>query len=390
MKQHGTSNSASHAESEPGGTANPGQPSSKLTTSLKALTIILAGSTAVLAYGSTIKPTGMFYAPVGPSFGPPIPSHDARPLKSLSSRTHVNQSADSGQDSLSLDLHPDKQPKLRYLPQEIVKQNRSAATQSEEGAPPDMLHCAETDKNDFKSTDSTPVRRRGAFGCHIPSHLSFIVRIEPLSPDYGTDGQPPPRTKEGYFLPPDKRNGYKRGEGPALLLRWVGGRLSQVGAHDPIRRGGLRSYRTATVFTQFMDTPHLLAVPFDAREQHVREIGWRRLTFNHNRIPGTHSYYSHITCLGLESCIAAPGSAHWMPQLVADFYQYRPRTQQTRIQAGLVGNLPLLIALAAFSTPPNATALDSLLTSVQPGGWNPHAHPYPSGRKYYSRVKCVL
>lgn len=201
-----------------------------------------------------------------------------------------------------------------------------------------------------------------------------------MKPNHGSGGQSPRRTREGYFLPPDRRNGYERGDGPQLLLRWMGGRLSQCTANDPIRAAPLRVYRTATVFTQNEDTPHLLAVPFDARTQNVRDEinGWRRLTFNHEQIPGTNRYYSYISCLGLETCIAAPGSPHWMPQLLPDWYRYRQRTSPIRDQAGLIGNLPLLFALAAFSTPPSH--LSVLLHSLQPGAWHPHADPYPSGR----------
>ncbi len=162
----------------------------------------------------------------------------------------------------------------------------------------------------------------------------------------------------------------------------MGGGISQVVANDPIRRATLQCYQTATVFTQNEDTPHLLAVPFDARERNVRDEfrGWRPLTFNHERIPGTNSYYSYVASLGAENRIAAPGSAHWMPQLLPEWYQCGPQTPSTRVQAGLIGDLPLLLALAAFSTPP--TALGVLLNSLRPGAWNPHGNPYPTGRAF--------
>lgn len=218
----------------------------------------------------------------------------------------------------------------------------------------------------------------------IPHLLSLIIKIEPLSPNYGNDGQSPRRTREGYFLPPNRTNGYERGNGPAILLRWMGGRLVPIAQDDEIRHIALHvyRYRTATVFTQNEDTPHLLAVPFDARERNVPDEinGWRPLTFNHERIPGTDRYYSYISCVGAETGIAATGSAHWMPQLLPGWYQYRPRTSATRVQAGLIGNLPLLFALAAFSTPPTPAGLNVLARSLQPGAWNPHANPYPSGR----------
>lgn len=241
--------------------------------------------------------------------------------------------------------------------------------------------------------------------CGIPPNLSFLVKIEPLSFDYSASGQSPQRTKEGYFLPPDKRTGYKGGEGPTIFLRWRGGRMSRVQRDDPIGAVNLKPYEKATVFSQNPDTPdllvapfdarapHLLVAPFDAREQDVRSKGngWRPLTFNHQQISGTNSYYSYISCLGSETGIAAAGSSHWMPQLLPGRYQYRPRSQaSTRIQAGLIGNLPLLIALAAFSLPPND--LSTLLSSLQPGAWSPHVNKYPSGRKYglVARISVLM
>lgn len=214
----------------------------------------------------------------------------------------------------------------------------------------------------------------------IPPHLSFIVMMEPLKPNYGSDGVPPKTTREGYFIPPEKRHGYMRGDGPALLLRWMGGRLSQVQQTDPIRKVKLLSYNTATVFTQNDDTPHLLTVSFDARAKNVRdEGGWRPMGFNHVQIGSTDGYYSYVLHCGPERHIAAPGSPHWMPQLLPDWYQYSSQSSEPRTQAGLIGELPLLMALAAFSTPP--TEMGVLLTSVQPGAWSPHGHPYPSGRE---------
>ncbi len=386
MKQHGASNLATHAESDPGETAFPGPPSSTLTTALETLSIFLASTTAVLAYGSAIRPTGMSHALVAPSFELSVTDYDTRPLESRSSRMNVDQSSKGGHDWPSLDLYPDKHPKLPHVSQGMLKGDPSVGTQLNDGVPPDMLQDYKNDKAHVKSSKVTPVGSREAFGCHLPPFLSFIVKIEPLSPNYGDDGQLPRRTREGYFLPPNKRNGFEKGDGSALLLRWMGGRFSPVAADDPIHCVRLGHYRTATVFTQNEDTPHLLAVPFDARERHVRDApnDWRPLTFNHERISGTDSYYTYVSCIGAETGVAARGSAHWMPQLVPDWYQYRPHHQQTRGQAGLVGELPLLIALAAFSAPP--TDLRVLFTSVKPGAWHSHAHPYPAGRKYYSTL----
>ncbi|CAF9930660.1 hypothetical protein IMSHALPRED_008245 [Imshaugia aleurites] len=138
------------------------------------------------------------------------------------------------------------------------------------------------------------------------------------------------------------------------------------------------THSAATVFTQNPDTPHLLAVPFDAQSTHAYENngGWRPLAFRHVRIGNTQRAYSAVTTYGDRQHIAARGSPHWMPQLLPSVYDFQ--TGSPRIQAGLIGSIPLLIALAAFSAPP--AALGAVLTRcVRPSAWQPHQYHYPMG-----------
>ena len=88
--------------------------------------------------------------------------------------------------------------------------------------------------------------------------------------------------------------------------------------------------------------------------------------------------YSYVSANGDREHIAAPGSRHWMPQLLPRVYDNQNGSQ--RKQAGLVGSIPLLIALAAFSAPP-ATLIPVLTHCVQPQRWQPHQWQYPAGRK---------
>lgn len=67
-----------------------------------------------------------------------------------------------------------------------------------------------------------------------------------------------------------------------------------------------------------------------------------------------------------------------MPQLLPSVYDCQ--TENPRAQAGLIGSLPLLIALAAFSAPP--AALGTVLTScLRPRSWRTHQYQYPAGRE---------
>ena len=205
--------------------------------------------------------------------------------------------------------------------------------------------------------------------------LSFYVRIEPLSPNYGSNGQPVRHGDGGYWMPPDRPNGLTNGPGPTQLLRWEGGRISIVPANNPIRGINLNGYvyRAATIFTQYSDIPHLLTVPFDARTTRVDIFGpgWLHITFNHIQVENNNSaYYSYISTHGGEQKIAAPGLPNWIPQLLLPEYNCDPR-HATRIQAGLIGELPLLFALAAFSALPERLGV-MLLSSMQPGKWISH------------------
>lgn len=141
-------------------------------------------------------------------------------------------------------------------------------------------------------------------------------------------------------------------------------------------------FSEATVFTQWPDTPHLLVVSLDAERVNVNDhITWRPLSFEHNRIPNTDRTYSSVVALGSQQHLAAPGAPHWVPQLLPSIYDYQPRTDQAgRIlptslrSAGLIGSLPLLLALAAFSGP--ESQLDTILTqSLRRGVWVGHMPP---------------
>ena len=67
-----------------------------------------------------------------------------------------------------------------------------------------------------------------------------------------------------------------------------------------------------------------------------------------------------------------------MPQLLPKVYDLK--TGPPRIQAGLVGSLPILLSLAAFSAPP-PYLLGVFRNSLIPGAWRPHQYQYPAGRK---------
>lgn len=138
-----------------------------------------------------------------------------------------------------------------------------------------------------------------------------------------------------------------------------------------------KKYSTATIFTQYPDTHHFLAVPFDAETKGVAEHygGWKVLSFNHELHGGMmNEIFSSVDLAGDQQHLAAPGSYDWMPQLLPGIYDYDlAKTSPPRKSAGLVGSLPILFALPAFSARPEL--LSTILTScLGPNTWIPHKH----------------
>ena len=206
--------------------------------------------------------------------------------------------------------------------------------------------------------------------------LSFYVLIESLEPNYLA--QPAQHGPYGHWIPPTIRTGYTTKM--SNLFHSADGIMTHIAVNEAFVHLPSEVHSAATIFTHNPDTPHLLVVPFDARIRHVYRYpgAWRPLTFRHVRIANSEHTYSAVSANGDRQHIAAQGTSHWMPQLLPEVYN--DQSQSTRKQAGLIGSLPILIALAAFSAP--ISFLKSVLTScVRPGRWQPHQYQYPAGRK---------
>ena len=210
--------------------------------------------------------------------------------------------------------------------------------------------------NSSPASDIPPERIHSDINFHSQDNISFFARITRLGPSY--QAQPYRYGEHSFWRPPTIKTEYTMGS--SNVFRWHSGNITHIVTNDPIHRSLDQVFDTATVFTQNPDTPHLLVVPFNATERHAFENpgGWRPLTFRHIRIGESNRAYSFISAHGDRQYIAARGSPHWMPQLLPRVYDYQ--TGSPRIQGGLIGSLPLLLALAAFSAPPHA--LEGVLT----------------------------
>ena len=206
--------------------------------------------------------------------------------------------------------------------------------------------------------------------------LSFFFRVDALGPDYHA-----PPGNHGLWAPPDVRIGYTRTKSD--LFRWSGGTVTHVGCGNPVDRDIHLFHSAMTVFTQNTDNSHLLCVPFDARGTYtVQKSGdWRPLAFRYTKVDNSQRAYSVLSVNGDHQQIAAPGSPRWTPQLLPPAYNCQKGSH--RLQAGLIGSLPLLLALAAFSAPPTAL-IEVLTSSPRARIWKPHQYQYPAGRKCYS------
>ena len=196
--------------------------------------------------------------------------------------------------------------------------------------------------------------------------MSFLFQIDELSPhENSVDNQ------EGrHWTPPERSNQYDRQQG--LLYRWTNGEVTVVPPSDRALTTAPLRYQCATVFTQWPDTHHFLAVAFDAQEENVCDkAGWHPLGFNHcsdYAPPGIHSYFD---IRGERHHLAALGSASWVRDLFPEQYRPRDEPREPVQNTGLTGKLTLLLAVIAFSCMQGS--LDYVLQNcLQPGQWSPH------------------
>lgn len=217
-----------------------------------------------------------------------------------------------------------------------------------------------------------------------PSNLSFLVRVETINPNYNVQKI---RCDEdlGFWVPPDRRDAYHSQIG-GTLFRSKGGKIKLVKEDDPIHHAILETYQTASLFMHH-DTGHLLAVDFDARDEDVNRFGrgWKTLFFSGKISQDAKGLYSYVQTYGSNRRINAPAAKHWVPQLLPSVYNFHSDFDSDSNSSmmpeeclGLIGDLPILLALAAFSARPEYLA-SVLEGSVQPGKWI--NHDFPSGRK---------
>ena len=151
---------------------------------------------------------------------------------------------------------------------------------------------------------------------------------------------------------------------------------------------GQQLYKVASVFTQKPDTSHILAADFNVTQEDVRssrQTDWKQLNFRHIGATDRPGTYSSVDILGDQQKLAAPGSGDWIPQLLDTIHDYVPSRDandnplpcETQ-SAGLIGSLPILLSMAAFSAPEPRVS-DVMTNYIRRGRWIRHS--LPDGRK---------
>ena len=230
-------------------------------------------------------------------------------------------------------------------------------------------------KNPFRvaSNKASFVAKLAAPSRRAAPHPGFVAKVEEIRPDFQKDDP------HGLFNPPDRRNAYETRS--ASLFRYKGGVFEEIVQNDSIHKFQLTQiYDAATIFSQAFDTDHLLTVPFDARTRNVSETqhDWRCLGFDYQPAPSGGTY-ALLAFIGAEECLPAdvPGWENLIPKP----YRYQKTSESSKTTcAGLIGKLPLLVALAAFSACSDQL-IASLTTTISPARkWL--SHDWPTGRQY--------
>ena len=214
--------------------------------------------------------------------------------------------------------------------------------------------------------------------------FSFLFRIEPIESIFDRD---PPRLGGIYgWTPPRRHDLYLRH--PGQFYRWQDGNVAPI-QDDPIFDSSSSwCYKSASIFTH---GGQFLATPVDVTRPASYEWSLSLVGFHH--IPSRESntrLYSYLDFAGEFDHLAAPDLSYnnWTLNLFPNQLQ-RPSNQPNPgiISAGVIGCLPLLLSMAAFSGP--AQFLQQvLLHSMR----NVHGrrrwiqHPYGNGCKPFLRV----
>ena len=208
--------------------------------------------------------------------------------------------------------------------------------------------------------------------------VSFIIRIEDLEAPFTIRG--PQTGTHDYWDPPKSSKELKVSN--TRFYRWKDGRITKIASLADLYKDNKQALRQHDIGSFFFqkETGHLLITnTHPAKFDESDDKKWSRLLFNHKRVTLLgRNYYTELDFAGSKEETAAPMSNHCVPQLVPSVYN--TDSHPNRVNAGLIGKLPLLIAIAAFSV--KKEFLNNVLTTnIRPHKWI--SHSYESGRSKF-------
>ena len=174
------------------------------------------------------------------------------------------------------------------------------------------------------------------------------------------------RFKGETWYPPTLKAAFK--EKRPQWFKWDAGKVETVVGTLSVGA----EYGAATVFTQNPEGC-LVAVKFDTTKEDVSpddHTDWPRLHFKHETKDS--KALSYVDPYEGKRTLAAPGSSIWMPQLVPQIFNWTPGNGnglKPAVSGGLIGNLPVLLALAAFASPPSMVK-NVMCSCVRPNAWS--------------------
>ena len=191
---------------------------------------------------------------------------------------------------------------------------------------------------------------------------SFIAKVELIQVRQQHAGTP---TISGW-MPPVMAAEFSPG-GQQRLFRWHDGNMQTFNQPCP---GDNQKYSAATIFSQGQSKA-LLAVLCDARSTNAIDAwGWKSLKFEAAEPPAAPTVSRVGPDLKYER-LRAPGGQSWVGQLLPPCYHNQDQLTSGPTITGLVGRLPILIALAALST--SASKIKDVLSeSIRGYKWIPH------------------
>ena len=218
-----------------------------------------------------------------------------------------------------------------------------------------------------------------------PDNFSFLIKEQGVEPS----GQQSERVKNGRWFPPHKRHGIQDMGNPSYF-RWTNGVVETMTWNE--FRPLVHNRNPVDTATVFYSEDSFFAVNFDARRHHVREslLGdWKDIGFHYVRLTTPAQpprLYAQLDYAPAHTHLPAHGSSRWIPDLFPPTYHFQANDafMPNASNAGLIGRLPLIFSLVAFSCASEHVA-HYTRHCVQRQRWAPHNRPH--GREFSKELQ---